>query len=197
MKSLLKAPSVLVIAERDRATAWPSPGALKHTLMPVRDALMGAFDVEAHMALYTAEWEDGTPVLYRLKGEAIGRVRNLTVNYFHVDADAPKAVKEAGKVEVWKQEELPKYLAMHADMGAFIYHTINGFHTHALMSPFAIEDEHDPARYSAMMRAQMDHIKRRYDIDADPKCVDWTRLHRLPHGTRQGQIQMLPFLGDV
>ena len=56
----------------------------------------------------------------------------------------------------------------------------------------------DKEAWRERYRRELLYLARRFGIEGDPACADWTRLYRLPHTTRDegGKPEDLPTEGD-
>lgn len=118
-----------------------------------------------------------------------GAVRMVLIAF---DADAPDHGK-GGSVEQWWSELAPRLRAL----GTFAYRTRNGARVVYRIRPVHMMCREDAADWARYYLASCAFMKRAHGINCDP-LGDWTRLFRVPHGTRDagGQPEQWPTIGD-
>lgn len=100
----------------------------------------------------------------------------------------------------WRAAESSKIAAALAALpGGFCYQTRGGYRiAWRLASPVTIASADDAARWRIFYWRTLLALSRRFGLEGDPACADWTRLYRLPHATRDegGKPEDLPTEGD-
>ena len=151
---------------------------------------------DAHLLQYVS------PIDRRLTSEAPaqGCVARMTCCVFDVD-DAGAHREKRHSTDAWRQEQLDRLRSLAAaHPGAFAYFTRAGLRiVFVLAEPVFIRTRDDARRWTRSVLITIAYLSRRFGIDADPACRDWTRLFRLPHATRDPNAgpERLPTFGDV
>jgi hypothetical protein len=96
----------------------------------------------------------------------------------------------------WRAAESSKIAAALAALpGGLCYQTRGGYRlVWRLAAPVLIAGPNDAARWRLRYWRTLLALSRRFGLEGDPTCADWTRLYRLPHATRNegGQPEALP-----
>jgi hypothetical protein len=161
--------------------------------VPVARALSGTFSTDAHFAAYASE--NGR----RLGSSAVdaGLFPEMTSVVLDVDyALAHSADEEVP--EAWRRELCDKVRQLDAvHPGAFYYETRGGGRVvYLLPKPFRIEFGGSARQWKQTYAVCLAYVARRFGIEADPACSDWTRLYRLPFVVRDDQEERRPTFGD-
>jgi hypothetical protein len=169
------------------AKSWPRNATGKAgALEPVSWALDSVYPTDAHFVAY--ESPDGR----RLGREAIDRLEVIRMHVLVFDIDAPKADKGGGQASLeWrtKMRELVEALAKDHPNPCY-YETRGGARiVYRLPKPYKITDHAHAARWSYAYSVAVEYLKQRYSIEADPACIDWQRMYRLPDTVRDGERQ--------
>lgn len=181
---------VLRIAKLRAWPKHPQGGAAGYQLAAV--ALRQRYTTDAHTAGYSAP-----SVLRRLDKAAAeqlpGGVRMVAL---FVDVDGAEHKADPA----WRAAESSKIAAAFAALpGGFCYQTRGGYRlVWRLAAPVIIASADDAARWRLRYWRTLLALSRRFGLEGDPACADWTRLYRLPHATRDegGQPEDLPTEGD-
>jgi hypothetical protein len=182
------APLIPVFASK-AYRAWPKhdDGGRADYVSPAV-AFARRYQSDAHFAAYSVP--DTTR---RLSTNAVGRVDvQLRLIIFDVDA-----ANHAGSDEWWRSERAKLFDLLEEHPDGFIYRTRGGYRVvYQLSRPIEIRDDSDRYSWWALYLAWVNYLRRRFDITADPACKDWTRLFRLPHVTRDGNVEQRDTIGD-
>lgn len=145
------------------------------------------FATDAHFVAYTS------PMKRRLGRDAVGKTP-ITINLMVFDVDAPADQKSEGVAsDAWRQDFRAKVAMLDDD--PFIYETRGGARI-VYSANFFINTPADAAKWSKMYCLGIEALKAEVGIEADPACVDWQRLYRLPDTVRDGVRQQWPTLGN-
>lgn len=166
--------------------AWPGHdhgGGARY--LAIENALTTAWPTDAHFAAYRA------PELpRRLDSGAPARLGGVAMVLFVVDVDCAEAHREGGATpDAWRVEQRVRIAALRADHPEFFaYETRGGLRLVVrLATPYIVEGERGGESAQGWRRwyvRRLGYLVRRYGIEGDPSCCDWTRLHRLPRATR-------------
>ena len=159
-------------------------------------ALESRYANDAHVAAYSVP-----AVPRRLDGGAPGHLVDgaplgVPMAFFFVDLDGPGHQAPPA----WRSEmaaRVDRVLAEHP--GGFFYETRGGGRlVWRRASPFVITTEVDARTWKLTYWRTLLYLSRRYGLEGDPACADWTRLYRAPHATREGggHPEQLPTVGD-
>lgn len=186
-------PLLLPVLPSKHLRAWPkhdkgSP--LGYQLAPI--ALRARYATDAHTAGYSAP-----NVPRRLdKGAAEQIPGGVAMVALFVDVDGAEHKADPA----WRAAESSKIAAALAALpGGFCYQTRGGYRlVWRLAAPVLIAGPDDAARWRLRYWRTLLALSRRFGLEGDPACADWTRLYRLPHATRDegGQPEALPTEGD-
>ena len=112
----------------------------------------------------------------------------------HPDHNLPKFVAP----DSWWLEEKRKLGALlAAHPGAFVYRTRAGYRiVYALSAPFPLRSQQEDYAWTARYESWCQYLARRFEINADTACADWTRFFRAPFVTRDGVPQTPETVGD-
>src|SRR5262245_3780583 len=169
-----------IIPSQTRRAWWKCPNAKPVSYLPVREALTRAFSTDVHLAAYAMPSHP-----YRLSSGAVGHPQLpdgvcMVLALFDIDGH------QHTDVEGWSAER-PKVMALrgqHPDL--FAYRTRSGFRiVGGLPEPIMLCTSWDVEAWRQRYLTWIAYLVRCFDIRADPSCKDWTRLFRLPHGTRE------------
>ena len=162
---------------------------------PASAVLTYRFPYDAHFVAYTAD------VPRRLTGCLLHPVNEARVTEANprmvlavFDVDAPDHVSS----DFWWAEETVKIASLtSAHPGAFTYRTRGGYRVvFRLPKPLEMRTQTDVNRWTASYQSWCKYLARRFEIQADTACADWTRFYRAPHATRDGVPQKLETIGD-
>jgi hypothetical protein len=190
--------SVLIpIIDGQRRRSWPKHADAKPCLYRTLPyALIHRFGYDAHLAAYSVpDWPR------RLCQDAVtekGRDRlphgvSMRLALFDIDGPAHQATDE------WWGQERGKLLRLLDAHAVFAYRTRGGYRVvGTLPAPYWIIDRESAKAWAGLYLGWCRYLRRRFQIDADPVCQDWTRLYRLPHATRTdgGQPEERDTIGD-
>lgn len=176
------------------AKSWPRSAEGKTgTVEAIGWALEEAYSTDAHMVAYKS------PNGRRLGREAIGELEAIEMQALIFDVDAPKdAKKDSVAADSWRDDMRKRFAELDkAHPGAFYYETRGGARfIYSLPSPFEIRENADAQRWSFTYTVLVEYFKARFDIEADPACIDWQRMYRLPDTVRDGARQQWHTLGS-
>lgn len=177
------APFALPVFSSKNLRAWPKHpegGAAGYQLAAA--ALCGKYSSDAHAAAYSApsvprRLDKGAP------GQPVdGAPLVVLVAFLFVDVDGADHKADPA----WRQSEASKITRALAELpGGFCYQTRGGYRlVWRLAQPFPITGPDDAARWRRHYWRALLSLSRRFAIEGDPACSDWTRLYRLPYATR-------------
>lgn len=183
MTSLL----LLPVLSAPNLRAWPKHDDGGRALyQPARVALEEArYATDAHTAGYSAP-----SVPRRLDKGAPGHDHNgaplvvpMVVQFVDVDGPNHKPTN------VWRAEENAKIARLFEVHPGFAFHSRGGYKLAWRRAvPFLVTSDDDAARWRLHTWRTLLYLSRRFGIEGDPACSDWTRLFRLPHATRPTKI---------
>jgi hypothetical protein len=159
------------------------------------------FECDAHFAAYAADIERRHTIRLFQVPEHSDKIEraNLRMVLAVFDVDDPIAHKEGlPSTDKWKLEEQPKLQALIDEHpGGFVYTTRGGYRlVYALPEPFPIRRQaHDDA-WTAQYKSWIRYLRRRFKVEADGACADWTRFYRAPFVMRDGVAQQPDTFGD-
>lgn len=172
----------MVTVFRDKfARSWPErEKPLRCTdraeVLSLGEALDRSYPTDAHFAAYV------TSNGHRLNCDvfAQGVSVELTCIVFDIDGPGHAATRE------WRRELREKVCALaEVHPRPFYYETRGGARiVYRQAEPTILRSREDGDEWSSLYLVAVEHMKRRFDIEADPACKDWQRLYRLPHATR-------------
>lgn len=159
-------------------------------------ALESRYATDAHVAAYSVP-----AVPRRLDGGAPGHLVDgaplgVAMAFLIIDLDGPGHQAPPA----WREDvaaRVDRVLAEHP--GGFFYETRGGGRlVWRRASPFVITTEVDARTWKLTYWRTLLYLSRRYGLEGDPACADWTRLYRAPHATREGgsHPEQLPTVGD-
>jgi hypothetical protein len=177
--------------------AWPGhEEGGRVAYQPPAVVLRQRYPSDAHFAAYSA------PALpRRLDKNALGRVVGgsplvvaMGACFVDVDGQGHQAT------DAWRQTEATKVArALAEHPGGFCYDTRHGYRLgwRLLAAPWLATGA-DAKAWSLRYWRTLLYLSRRFGIEGDPSCADWTRLYRAPHATRDegGQPLDLATAGD-
>jgi len=189
----MTAPLLLPVLPSRYALGWPEKpkdDPISYQAAPV--ALRQRYASDAHTAAYSAP-----SVLRRLDLGAAKQLHGgVAMVALFVDVDGADHKADPA----WRQSEAAKITRALAELpGGFYYQTRGGYRlVWRLATPFPIASDEDYARWRLFYWRALLALSRCFGIEGDPLCADWTRLYRLPHGTRNkgGKPEDLPTKGD-
>lgn len=188
--------------------AWPpkpgdkEPKALD--LVPLSAALRGVWNADGAQngSCYITQWAPPAAYPYRLKGEAIKHLQGeLSMQLLLTDIDARQKGDKAFDTLAWwnsQQPAMAEFLAAYP--GAFIACSRGGLRIYQrLNEPFSMRNSLQAAEWKARYAAWCVLVDkfRWMRAKVDTSTCDWTRLQRIPHDTRGGQVQDWPTVGDA
>lgn len=159
-------------------------GALELGKAPVRvplvlfgELLARAYATDAHFSAYT------TRVPHRLKNTDL-EAADADVRLVALVVDVDGAGHAAS--DAWWELERPKILDLLEEYpGAYVYRTRGGYRIVLLLAePIRIVDESDDIAWACLYHAACRYLRRRFAIEADTSCAQWSRLFRAPRATR-------------
>ncbi len=108
---------------------------------------------------------------------------------FDVDDPVNHPLKIPAREE-WRADERCKVMELFHDQDVGVaYDTTHGYRlVFRLTRPFLIIDESDAVAWTKLYKAYCRYLKRRWDIEADTSCAQWTRLYRAPRATRDPKL---------
>jgi hypothetical protein len=118
---------------------------------------------------------------------------NLEMRLAIFDADGPNHVR----TDEWLESEVPKLLALRErHPGGYLYLTRGGYRiVFALPEPYPLRSQGDDDAWTALYLGWCAYAKR-FGIEFDTACADWTRLYRAPQVVRDGVKQPLLSVDD-
>ena len=184
-------PSVLVLphARVPGLSADPSKVVTNEPVVPLQEALSGAYGTDGHVQLAII---DGVASQPRLTKGSLARLRSeghvVKMHAVFVDFDGPDHAPD----EAWRADFDAHVARLPTDLAApTLYHTRGGAR---LVWPLL--RQLDPEEFERFLPAVHQRIEA-HGLDADRACKDWTRLFRLPFVRRDGVDQRLDLhLGD-
>lgn len=177
-------PLLLPVFRQKVLKAWPGNeqgGAV--TYQPPTIALRQRYTTDAHLAAYSVP-----TIRRRLDTGAPGHIFDgaplvvpMVVAIF--ESDHPTKTPDAA----WREQERAKVArALAAHPGGFTFETRGGYRLlWRLAAPFLLASIEDAERWKLRYWRSALYLSRRFCIEPDPACADWTRLQRLPHATRK------------
>lgn len=214
------APPVQISAARPESSAGePDPGRAVDPLVPVmrRDALgypehqegRGDYDMAAYAPLSVAlsrrfPWDAhfcaySLPSVPRRLAKDPALELGPMMVLFVVDVDAPKEhrLPDDSASPAWREGEDPKIKRLLEDYpAAYIYTTRGGYRIIYRIEPITLRNVDGKRRWSEIYLDAVECLREDFDIVADERCVDWTRLYRLPHVVRDGTPTDAAILSD-
>lgn len=190
-------PSVTVVRDKF-ARSWPErtdrkTGELKALrssdradVLPLGEALERAYASDAHFAAYAS------PTGYRLNCEALAQGVEVALSCVVFDVDGPGHAA----TPAWRRDLRERVCALaEVHPRPFYAETRGGariIYTQA--EPTIIRSRDDAEQWSRVYLTACAYLNRRFGIEADTACKDWTRLFRTPHATRDagGEPENLP-----
>jgi hypothetical protein len=165
---------------RDRyVPAWPRQEAPAYAL-PIAAALSRAYTTDAHFAAYAP----ATDPVRRLSLEGFARLGAVRMILFVVDIDPAGH----GRSPEWDADVRERIERLPGE--PFGYWTRGGARV-----VYALDREvTDPDDWTRWYLRQLVAIAHLTGIAADPACSDPTRLFRMPHATRDGELQRLGWI---
>lgn len=165
-------------------------------LVDVADALTRRFDDDAHFAPYAANVERRHAIRLLQSPEHADKIASIglrmTLAVFDVDGPDHNCSPEWMSAECDKLHELLK-----DHPGGFVYMTRGGYRVvFRLADPFPIRCQRDDDRWTARYASWCRYLRRRFQIEADETCSDWTRIFRAPFVVRDGVAQSPDTFGD-
>jgi hypothetical protein len=154
--------------------------------LPIDQALVTAFDSDAHFVAYEAD--------RRLNTDALGACTvKMVIAVFDVDAPNHWPTLE------WRTAEREKFERLCAIApGCVAFDTRGGYRLiWRLHEPQTLDNDYEGSIWAAIYRGWLEWLKREAGIVGDAACADWTRLFRLPFVHRDGEDQRLPAGGDL
>lgn len=182
----------LRVLPHPRVPAAPRPDAEAHPAWDLVDALARRYAYDAHTTQYRAT-PDARWGRHRLSIDALPQLRaddaapELVIAL--VDVDCPAAHRDGGEApEAWRDEQHARIDALRRDHpGVIGWDTRGGYRLVARLAvPIVLRTDADIGRWRHDYARRLAWLARVYGIIGDAACVDWTRLHRLPHTTRPG-----------
>jgi hypothetical protein len=187
---VISAEATVPVVRSKNIKAWPKHddgGAARY--LGLVDVLTRHHDTDAHFAAYSKP-----DIRRRLSTRATehGDVAMVLVVF---DIDGPNHKAD----DAWWDVERAKIFDLLDDHpGGFVYRTRGGYRLVYRASSIRIVDDTDRYAWWCLYVAWCHYLRRRYRIDADPSCKDWTRLYRAPHATRDegAEPEDLETIGD-
>lgn len=194
-----------------RVRAWPDTDekpARDFAVLPVAEAFARVHTTDAHVVAY--EGNLGGYGRKRLATAAIGRELHPRMVLGVVDWDDPtthaenrerkrKGLRSLPATEAWRADSRARIAALRADApGVVAYETRGGVRLVGLLpEQLVLSSEACVVAWRCRYVRLLARLSARYGIVADPSCIDWTRLYRLPRVKRDGGTgEDLPVWGD-
>lgn len=140
------------------------------------------YATDAHFAQYVAE-----PIGCRLRGDAVAHGARARIELITFDVDCQDAHGTAEPApQAWRLDIRRKMLALRSQHpGLYYYETRGGARfVYRQPAPVIVESREDAAQWKQDYAITAAYLQRRFGIEVDLACADWTRLFRLPHATR-------------
>lgn len=193
--------SILVFPDR-YVKGWPKVDDARAILAPTGDVLTQRFSTEVHFVAYAADLPRRHTIALFKDPANVGKVTiaNVRMELFVADVDDPVAHENHTPARPeWQGEEEPKIAALlEAHPSGFVYETRGGYRlVYALPRPYALRSQASDDSWTAGYKAWLQYLRRRFKIEGDDACGDWTRFYRAPHQTRDGVVQELATVGDA
>lgn len=174
--------SPVTVIETKYVRGWPRHeigGAVE--VVDLADALEREYATDAHFAAYAA------PNGRRLCGEALDRGIAVPMTACVFDLDCAEVHGTPAPVPAaWRRDVRERVHALASDHpDPWVYDTRGGARIVYLQrEPDILRSRADALRWSQDYAIVCAYFARRYGLEADPACQDWTRLYRLPRATR-------------
>lgn len=188
----------MVTCLRDKfLKSWPKSSARGGVVVyDLATALTTVWRTDVHMAQYTSE--QGC----RLSRDALQHGATATIDTIVFDVDCP--VVHGTKLpapEIWRfgmKKKVERLFKRHPD--GLWYETRGGGRlVYKHPGTFRVLSMDDERLWSQRYAVHIAYLKRKFDIEVDTACADWTRLFRVPHATRdqQPEPEFWPVIGDA
>lgn len=174
---------------------------------PLAGAMTMQFDYDAHFACYfsperfarlSKHGPDKSDDDYRERDdrddtrgahERLERGVIMLATAFDFDCADVHGTKEPAP-DNWRDAQLAPLRALAArHPGGFAYWTRGGGRVVFRRQPFHIRTAADDRAWTQLYVRTVCYLAREFDLVCDPSCRDWTRVFRLPHVVRDGQLQ--------
>lgn len=171
------------------ARSWPEkPG------KPLRESDLGTverlgFALEEHYSSDAHFVAYESPNGWRLNSKAPGHDGSgVYIGALVLDVDGPG---KGPPDQRWRDAELEKVQRAAAQHGGpYFYETRGGYRiVWALPKPFRVDSPDRALRWRRLYVLTIENLRRRFGIEADAACQDWTRLYRLPNVVRDGSFE--------
>lgn len=150
------------------------------------ELLRGVYRTDAHFVQYAINPDIGP---WRYKKDVL-RDHPVTMIAIALDVDCPgKKDLTPGAIDLWFEEERQKVLALLTMHGGLCFRTKGGYRIVWYIVPRELKEPLDGKRWEVDYLAWLAYLERAFDIVGDPSCKDWTRLHRVPRGMREGETE--------
>ncbi len=182
----------LVTAFRDKFhCGWPKnhlERCRRGVVAPLGDVLFQRHDTDAHFCAYIS------PNARRLTRGAINELEVVELTVIVLDVDGPGHQAS----DAWRVEMRGRVGDLFDEHGAgYMYETAGGFRiVYIQKQPTVLKTFADVRAWKHLYLIIVANFARRFGIEADPKCRDWTRHFRLPFVLRDGVRQERPTVGD-
>jgi hypothetical protein len=157
--------------------------------------LSRAYGTDAHFVQYA------TPNDRRLTKDALDHLDKVEIGCIAFDIDcAAVHGTPAPAPAAWRAEVVDRVRALAKVHGQpFQYGTRGGERlVFSLSSPRVLRSSEDAKGWAQDYAITISYFERRFGLQCDPACADWTRLFRCPHATREpgGKPEQWPTYGD-
>lgn len=178
----MNSPLVSVMACQ-RIKSWPlNEHGGRVDLMPLASALTRSFRSDAHFVQYAS------PISRRL-GSAALETLEVTIGCVAFDLDcsavhgSPQPAPEAWRMAM--AERIADLAREHPD--PFWYGTRGGLRfVYRIRTPMVLRNLDDADDWKRKYTVAIAYLARRFGLECDRACADWTRLFRCPRATREG-----------
>lgn len=168
---------------------FPRQGAIQYEKRKIDDVLLYPHLTDAHFTQYEVIPSIGA---YRYNGAIFAHEKfqaikdeGLHMAIIVFEADFPTSERsEPGTLDQRWEDEQPKIadlLLYHP--GALVWRTRKGYRV-CWLTDRRLTSDNEATLWREDYLASISYFARRYDIHFDPACGDWTRLQRVPWGTR-------------
>jgi hypothetical protein len=166
-----------------RVRGWPGNDVPTARYLPIKQVLTRTFDTDACLAAYSV------PHLpYRLRKPAVEHA-SVTMVLAVIDVDDPVAHQtDEPSSDRWYERQCRRAERLFAQQpGGFAFRTRRGLRiAYRLARPYQVETRASADGWRSQYLQSLVYVADGFGLIGDPLNSDWPRLHRVPHGTRDG-----------